>query len=177
MVVVPWCVCLLNGMVIRMTVLIVTGVIKGKLQHPQWWPGQSSWQPLCLCVLTRFNSQPERTNRKSFWSQSVSMLICIMSQNWAIMLPASCQLWHLTACLVQWLMWVAMLKFEWSCDSQAVEQMAFLSINSLKTLALITAQHFQQAKHRLGSCFIYTHVTFIAGCTIKSNLTKLYISL
>ena len=34
-----------NRKVIRMTALLITGDIEGKLQRLQWWPGQSPWQP------------------------------------------------------------------------------------------------------------------------------------
>ena len=38
--------------VVRMTALLVSGDVKGKLQRTQWQSGQSHWQPLRCCVLT-----------------------------------------------------------------------------------------------------------------------------
>ena len=38
-----------NTKIIWITVLVITGDIEGKLQHPQWWPGQSPWWFFCFC--------------------------------------------------------------------------------------------------------------------------------
>ena len=40
-----------NGKVVMMTTLLVAGDVEGKLQCPQWWPGQSPWQPFHFCDL------------------------------------------------------------------------------------------------------------------------------
>ena len=41
----------LNGKVVRMTALVVIGHVEGKLQRPQWRPGQSPWPSFCVCEL------------------------------------------------------------------------------------------------------------------------------
>ena len=42
----------LNGKVIRMIALVITGDVEGKLQHHQEWPEQSSWWSFHFCVTT-----------------------------------------------------------------------------------------------------------------------------
>ena len=38
-----------NGKVVRLTALDITREVENKLQRPQWWPGQSPWQPFHFC--------------------------------------------------------------------------------------------------------------------------------
>ena len=46
---IEWCI-YWNGKVIMVTALVVTGDAEGKLQRPQWWPGQSPWRPVRFWV-------------------------------------------------------------------------------------------------------------------------------
>ena len=45
-----------NGKAIRITALLITGDLEGKLQCPQWWPGQSPWRPFDFCIQGYFPS-------------------------------------------------------------------------------------------------------------------------
>ena len=80
--------------VIRMTSLLVTGDVEGKLQRLQWRSGQSPWQPsrFCAAILNtvRYHYSPTQNNR--MLSLAWQMLIINQTMNWQYM---GCILWTL----------------------------------------------------------------------------------